>query len=87
MKFEVSFDDLLAVMALAVLVPLVLGLFPKLPIPSSVVEITAGIIVGPALLGLVRTDATIQVFAKLGVAILLFLAGLNSTSTGCAAGR
>jgi Kef-type K+ transport system membrane component KefB len=77
MTVEVSFDDLLAVMALAVLVPLVLGLFPKLPIPSSVVEITAGIIVGPALLGLVSADATIQVFAKLGVAILLFLAGLE----------
>lgn len=77
MTIEVSFDDLLAVMALAVLVPLVLGLFPWLPIPSSVVEITAGIIVGPALLDVVQADATIQVFAKLGVAILLFLAGLE----------
>jgi len=77
MTIEVSFDDLLAVMALAVLIPLVLGLFPKLPIPSSVLEISAGIIVGPALLDVVRADATIQVFAKLGVAILLFLAGLE----------
>jgi len=77
MTIDVSFDDLLAVMALAVLIPLVLGLFPKLPIPSSVVEISAGILVGPALLDLVRADATIQVFAKLGVAILLFLAGLE----------
>jgi len=74
---EVSFDDLLAVMALAVLIPLVLGLSPKLPIPSSVVEISAGILVGPALLDIVRADATIQVFAKLGIAILLFLAGLE----------
>jgi Kef-type K+ transport system membrane component KefB len=74
---EVSFDDLLAVMALAVLIPLVLGLLPRLPIPSSVVEIAAGIIVGPALLDVVHADATIQVFAKLGVAILLFLAGLE----------
>lgn len=77
MTIDVSFDDLLAVMALAVLVPLVLGLFPRLPIPSSVVEIGAGIIVGPALLDVVHADATIQVFAKLGVAILLFLAGLD----------
>ena len=77
MTIEVSFDDLLAVMALAVLIPLVLGLFPKLPIPSSVLEISAGIIVGPAVLDVVHADATIQVFAKLGVAILLFLAGLE----------
>jgi Kef-type K+ transport system membrane component KefB len=77
MTIEVNFDDLLAVMALAVLIPLVLGLFPKLPIPSSVLEITAGILVGPALLDIVHADATIQVFAKLGVAILLFLAGLE----------
>jgi Kef-type K+ transport system membrane component KefB len=76
-KIEVSFNDLLAVMALAVLIPLVLALFPKLPVPSSVVEITAGILVGPALLDAVHADATIQVFAKLGVAILLFLAGLE----------
>jgi Kef-type K+ transport system membrane component KefB len=77
MTIEVSFEDLLAVMALAVLIPLVLGLVPRLPIPSSVVEIAAGIIVGPALLDVVHADATIQVFAKLGVAILLFLAGLE----------
>ena len=77
MTVDVSFDNLLAVMALAVLIPLVLGLFPKLPIPSSVVEISAGILVGPALLDLVHADATIQVFARLGVAILLFLAGLE----------
>jgi Kef-type K+ transport system membrane component KefB len=74
---DVSFDDLLAVMVLAVLIPLMLGLFPRLPIPSSVVEISAGILVGPALLDMVHADATIQVFAKLGVAILLFLAGLE----------
>jgi Kef-type K+ transport system membrane component KefB len=77
MTVEVTFADLLVVMTLAVLIPLALGLVPWLPVPSSVVEIAAGIVVGPALLGLVSYDATIDVFARLGVAILLFLAGLE----------
>jgi Kef-type K+ transport system membrane component KefB len=74
---DISFDDLLLVMTVAALVPLLLGLFPRLPIPSSVVEIAAGIIIGPALLDWVSDDAVINVFAKLGVALLLFLAGLE----------
>jgi Kef-type K+ transport system membrane component KefB len=74
---DISFVDLLLVMTVAALVPLVLGLFPRLPIPSSVVEIAAGIVIGPALLEWVSDDAVIDVFAKLGVALLLFLAGLE----------
>src|ERR1700730_12878968 len=74
---EVSFDDLLLVMAGAVAVRLLLGLVPRVPIPSSGLEIAAGIVIGPALLGWVSNDAVINVFAKLGVALLLFLAGLE----------
>ena len=74
---DVSFDDLLLVMAVAVAVPLLLGLVPRVPIPSSVLEIAAGILIGPAVLGWVSSDAVITVFARLGVALLLFLAGLE----------
>ena len=42
------------VMVLAVVIPLALGLFPRLPLPGSVVEILAGILIGPAVLGLGR---------------------------------
>src|SRR5689334_21031948 len=73
----VSFDDILLVMVVAVAVPLLLGLFPRLPVPSSVLEIAAGILIGPALLDWVSDDSVINVFAKLGVALLLFLAGLE----------
>src|ERR1700712_2624066 len=76
-KTDIAFDDVLLVMAAAVLVPLLLGLVPRLPIPSSVVEIAAGILIGPALLDWVSDDTVINVFAKLGVALLLFLAGLE----------
>lgn len=72
-----AFDDVLVVMVVAVAVPLLLGLAPSLPIPSSVVEIAAGILIGPALLNWVSDDAVISVFAQLGVALLLFLAGLE----------
>jgi Kef-type K+ transport system membrane component KefB len=58
-------------------VPLVLGLFPRVPIPSSVLEIAAGILIGPAVLNWVSDDSVVNVFAKLGVALLLFLAGLE----------
>jgi Kef-type K+ transport system membrane component KefB len=74
---DIAFDDVLLVMAAAVAVPLLLGLVPRLPIPSSVVEILAGIIIGPALLNWVHDDSVVDVFAKLGVALLLFLAGLE----------
>ena len=74
---EVTFDGLLVVMILAVVIPLALGLFPRLPLPGSVVEIMAGILIGPAVFAWVSQDRAIEVLAKLGVAFLLFLAGLE----------
>jgi Kef-type K+ transport system membrane component KefB len=74
---DIAFDDVLLVMIVAVAVPLLLGLVPRLPIPSSVLEILAGIVIGPALLDWVSDDTVINVFSKLGVALLLFLAGLE----------
>jgi Kef-type K+ transport system membrane component KefB len=74
---EISYSELMLVMVLAVGIPLALALVPRLPIPSSVVEIVAGIIVGPAVLGLVQVDEVIDVLATLGVAFLLFLAGME----------
>ena len=74
---DINFDDLLLVMVVAVAVPLLLGLVPRVPIPSSVLEIAAGILIGPAVLNWVSDDSVIIVFAKLGVALLLFLAGLE----------
>lgn len=74
---EVELDGVMLVMVVAVMVPLLLGLFPRVPIPASVIEILAGILVGPAVLALVSPDETIAVLAKLGVSFLLFLAGLE----------
>ncbi|WP_346073510.1 cation:proton antiporter [Saccharopolyspora thermophila] len=62
---------------IALLAPVLLGLVPRLRIPSVVLEIVAGVIVGPSVLGLVSVDQAVQVVALLGLAFLLFLAGLE----------
>ncbi len=73
----VSFDNLAAVAAVAFVAPLLLGLAPALRLPSVLVEITAGIILGPSVLGWVEADAAVNVLALIGVGFLLLLAGLE----------
>src|SRR5215203_5809302 len=72
-----SFSNLLIVMAVAFTAPLLLGLFPRLLLPSVVLEIVAGIVVGPSVLGWVEVDEAVEVIALLGLAFVLFLAGLE----------
>jgi Kef-type K+ transport system membrane component KefB len=72
-----SFGGLLIVVAVAFAAPFVLGLFPRLKLPSVVLEIVAGIIIGPSILGIVHMDQAIEVIAIVGLAFLLFLAGLE----------
>jgi Kef-type K+ transport system membrane component KefB len=73
----VSFSGVALVALLAFAVPLVLGLFPRLRLPSVVVEIIAGIVVGPSVLDWVQPDIVLQVLSVMGLAFLLFLAGLE----------
>jgi len=72
-----SFTGLLIVSAVAFGAPFMLGLFPRLRLPAVVVEIAAGIVVGPSVLGWVEVDQTLAVVSTLGLAFLLFLAGLE----------
>jgi len=74
---EVSFSGLALVAAVAFLAPLVLGLAPSLRLPAVVLEIVAGIVIGPAVLGWVEVDDAIEVLSVIGLAFLLFLAGLE----------
>jgi Kef-type K+ transport system membrane component KefB len=73
----ISFTGLAIVAAVGFAVPLVLGFFPRVRVPSAVVEIAMGIVIGPSVLGLVKVDVPIQVLSLLGLAALLFLAGLE----------
>ncbi len=72
-----SLDGLLIVVAAGFAAPFLLGLAPGLRVPAVVLEIVAGIVVGPSVLGWVEIDATIEVLATLGLAFLLFLGGLE----------
>src|SRR5215208_2017136 len=68
---EISLTGLLIVAAIG------LSLVPALRIPSVVIEIAVGIVIGPAVLGLAEVDVPLQVMALLGLAFLLLLAGLE----------
>jgi len=72
-----SFDNLLIVVAVAFAAPLLLGFFPGVKLPSVVLEILAGIVIGPSVLGIVEVDESVEVIAVIGLAFLLFLAGLE----------
>ena len=53
-------------------------LFRRLRQPTIVGEILAGVLVGPAVLGLVQPGEVLEVFAELGVVFLLFWVGLET---------
>jgi Kef-type K+ transport system membrane component KefB len=72
-----SFENLLVVVAVAFLAPLLLGLFPRVRLPSVVLEIVAGILVGPSVLAIAEVDQSVEVIALVGLAFVLFLAGLE----------
>ena len=74
---DVGFGNLLGVLAIALVAPLALGFFPRVRVPAVVLEIVLGIVVGPAVLGWLEADLAVQVIALVGLAMLLFLAGLE----------
>ena len=74
---NVSFSGLLIVVVVAFLAPLLLALTPARRLPAIVLEIVAGIVIGPSVLGWVKVDLPISILSVLGLAFLLFLAGLE----------
>lgn len=74
---EGEIGNLFGIAVVAFLVPFVAGFFPRLRVPTTVLEILAGILVGPAVLGWLQVDDAVAFMALLGVAFLLFLAGLE----------
>ena len=72
-----TLDALFVVCLVGAAAPLLLGFLPRLRLPSAVVEITAGVLIGPSVLGWVEPDEPVLVAGLLGLAVLLFLAGLE----------
>ena len=74
---DVSFLNLFIVCLIAAAAPLALGFAPRLRLPSVILEIVAGIVLGPSVLGWVKIDLPVQILALIGLAFLLFLSGLE----------
>jgi Kef-type K+ transport system membrane component KefB/endonuclease/exonuclease/phosphatase family metal-dependent hydrolase len=75
---EISYTGLLIVIGVAVCAPLIANLARRLHLPSPALEIVFGIVVGPQVLDWVAADdLVVEVVSSLGVAFLLFLAGLE----------
>jgi len=74
---ELEFQNLLIVVAAGFAAPFALGLVPRLRLPAVVLEIVLGILIGPAVLGWVEVDEPVEVLSLVGLAFLLFLAGLE----------
>jgi Kef-type K+ transport system membrane component KefB len=72
-----SFTSLLIIGVVAVVVPLLLGLFPAVKVPAVVLEILGGVLIGPTVLGWVHLDAPVRVVSDLGLGFLLFMAGFE----------
>jgi Kef-type K+ transport system membrane component KefB len=73
---HLSFGGLFAISLIAVGAPIAVSAL-HLKVPAPVIEIVAGIIVGPSLLGWLEIDVPIEVIALVGIAFLLLLAGLE----------
>jgi Kef-type K+ transport system membrane component KefB len=74
---NVPFTGLLIVAVVAFAAPLLLALTPVRSFPAIVLEIVAGIVIGPSVLGWVKIDLPISILSVLGLAFLLFLSGLE----------
>jgi Kef-type K+ transport system membrane component KefB len=74
---DTSFLNLFIVCLVGAGAPLLLGFFPRLRIPTVIVEITLGIVLGPSVLGWLKIDLPVQILSLIGLAFLLFLAGLE----------
>jgi len=74
---DISLVNLIGVSAVAFVVPFTLGFFPRLRVPSVAIELLAGVVLGPALLDWIAPGPVVSTMSSIGLAFLLFLAGLE----------
>lgn len=75
--FREPAGTLLVIAVIAFTAPLLTTLAPWLRLPTLVIEILLGIVVGPQVLNLVEITAPIQLISDIGLASLIFLAGFE----------
>ncbi|MCV3554854.1 cation:proton antiporter family protein [Pediococcus ethanolidurans] len=69
--------SLLIMLFAALITPMLMARFKITFLPTAVVEIILGIVLGPSLLGLVHTTEILKQLSDIGVIILLFLSGME----------
>jgi Kef-type K+ transport system membrane component KefB len=74
---SLTYNGFVAVAIIAFAAPLLRELVPALVVPAVVLELLAGVVLGPHGLDVVSVDTPTTVFAQVGLALLLFLAGLE----------
>src|SRR3569832_973166 len=73
----VHYTYLLSVVSIGLLAPLARGFFPRFRLPAVVLELVLGIVIGPSGLGWAEPDLPVSILALIGLALLLFLSGLE----------
>lgn len=76
MTIDQNLVSLLVIVAIAAIVPIILG-YLKIRIAEVVLLLIGGIIFGPALLGWIQVDKSIDLLAEIGLGMLFFLAGME----------
>ncbi|MFC6202696.1 monovalent cation:proton antiporter family protein [Lactiplantibacillus nangangensis] len=69
--------SLVIILFAALLIPLVMAKFKINSLPTAVMEIIVGIVLGPSLLNIVKMTTSISQLSTIGVIVLLFLSGLE----------
>lgn len=77
-EFELPFSNPVLVFSLILLIILISPiLFRRINIPGIIVLIISGIIIGPFGVGLLEQNAAIDLFSKIGLLYIMFIAGLE----------
>lgn len=77
MDFQLDPLSLVLVLAAAAIAPLVSDFSGRLFVPTVVVEVFLGILIGPQVLDIAKVDPSVDFLGDLGLAFLFFLAGLE----------
>ncbi|MFD1126244.1 cation:proton antiporter [Lentilactobacillus raoultii] len=69
--------SLVIILLAALFIPLAMARFKVTFLPTAVVEILVGVVLGPSLLNLIQTNNTLDLLQNVGVIVLLFLSGME----------
>jgi Kef-type K+ transport system membrane component KefB len=72
-----SYSGLLMVAVAAVVAPLLAEFVPRHVLPAVVLEVLAGVVLGPQVTGWLHIDVPVQILSLFGLGFLLFLAGME----------